>query len=292
LHEQGEEKAVEDVKLSKKSREQREVERRQLQRRNEERLRIAKYSGIAAAALVLAGLLFWGGTLIANSRLFQPETVHVQGTRFLTSADVEQVASIDPESSTVTMDTTELEERLASNPWIVRATVTTHLPREVTIEVTERTPAVKVESEGFDWVASSDGRWLGYYDEESSSLIDPTGTLPPVSVANANIIPVAGIIELEPEWGELVEDESLLNALAHLRGLDSQIVSRVLRVSAPSVGSTSLFTIDEVELDVGRADNLEEKSAIILAILEGYAGDVVLINVRSIENPTWRGLSR
>ena len=292
LHEQGEENTVEDVKLSKKSREQREVERRQLQRRNEERLRIAKYSGIAAAALVLAGLLFWGGTLIANSRLFQPETVHVQGTRFLTSADVEQVASIDPESSTVTMDTTELEERLASNPWIVRATVTTHLPREVTIEVTERTPAVKVESEGFDWVASSDGRWLGYYDEESSTLIDPTGTLSAVSVANANLIPVAGIIELEPEWGELVEDESLLNALAHLRGLDSQIVSRVLRVSAPSVGSTSLFTIDEVELDVGRADNLEEKSAIILAILEGYAGDVVLINVRSIENPTWRGLSR
>jgi len=278
--------------VSKKSKEQREAERKQVQRRNEQRLRLVKYSGGAALACVLVGVLLWGGSLIANSGLFYPETIHVQGARFLASADIERIAAIDPTGSTIGMDTAEIEERLMANPWIVRATASTHLPREVTLEVTERIPAVKVESEEASWIASSDGMWLGYYSEETSRLIDPTGSLSPIDVSDFNIIPVAGIIELEPEWGESVEDESLENVLAHLRGLDPQIVSRVLRVMASSVGSTSLFTIDEVELDVGRADNLEEKSAIILAILEGYPGDVVLINVRSIENPTWRGLSR
>jgi len=292
LREQDELEDSQGPEASRKSKEQRETERKQVQRRNEQRLRIAKYSGIGALAFVVAGLLLWGTTLVANSGLFHPGTIHVQGARFLANADVERIAAIDPTSSTVTMDTAEVEERLMSNPWIVRADVSTHLPREITIEVTERTPAVKVEGRGLNWVASSDGRWLGYYSEETSSLVDPTGILLPVDVSDFNIIPVTGIIELEPEWGESVEDESLQNVLAHLRGLDPQIVSRVLRVTAPSVGSTSLFTIDEVELDVGRADNLEEKSAIILAILEGYSGDVVLINVRSIENPTWRGLSR
>jgi hypothetical protein len=141
-------------------------------------------------------------------------------------------------------------------------------------------------------VSSSDGRWLGYLNEDATHIIDPTGSVEPVTVRGINIIPVSGIIELEPEWGELVTDEALLNVLAHLRGLDARIVSRVQRASAPEVGRTSLFTIDEVELDVGEANNLAEKSEIILIILEEEAGNVVLINVRSINNPTWRSLSR
>jgi len=248
--------------------------------------------GLFICAIAVLGLLSWGGFALANSGLFYPDDIQIQGARFLDTETIEDIAQIDLASSVITMDTSEVEDRLRSNPWIAQATVSTHFPSGVTIEISERTPAVKVETGEVNWVASSDGRWLGMMRQDGTSITDPTDTVDDVDASDLSIIPVTGIIEIDTGWGEQVTNESLLNVLEHLRGLDSQIVSRVLRASAPEVGRTSLFTIDEVELDVGRADNLADKSTIILGILEEHGDNVVLINVRSIDHPTWRGLSR
>ncbi|MCL2437611.1 MAG: FtsQ-type POTRA domain-containing protein [Coriobacteriia bacterium] len=276
----------------KKTKEQREVNRKQRARRSEQRLRILKVVGLFICAIAVLGLLSWGGFALANSGLFYPDDIQIQGARFLDTETIEDIAQIDLASSVITMDTSEVEDRLRSNPWIAQATVSTHFPSGVTIEISERTPAVKVETGEVNWVASSDGRWLGMMRQDGTSITDPTDTVDDVDASDLSIIPVTGIIEIDTGWGEQVTNESLLNVLEHLRGLDSQIVSRVLRASAPEVGRTSLFTIDEVELDVGRADNLADKSTIILGILEEHGDNVVLINVRSIDHPTWRGLSR
>jgi len=243
--------------------------------------------------LFVASLLFWGGSTIASSRFFEPEIITVQGAQLISVEDIERIAQVDPASSTITMDTSAIEERLLENPWIAQAEVSTSFPREVVIEVRERIPAVQVAVDGIVHIASSDGKWLGYLsgDEDELQIIDPTGSVGRVDLPDIRIIPVEGIIGLSPSWGEEVEDDSLLNVLAHLRGLNPQIVSSVERVLAPEVGRTSLFTVDGVELDVGVADNLPEKSTIILDILETLEDNVVLINVRSIENPNWRGLA-
>jgi hypothetical protein len=247
---------------------------------------------MAVAALSALSLLLWGGFAIANSSLFYPEEVEVQGLRFLNSDELKEAAQVDPESSVITMDTDAIEARLRTNPWISNVSVSTSFPSGVQIEVTERTPAIRVETDGPDWVASSDGKWLGTIERDASEIQDPSGTVSPVNTEGLSIIPVAGILEPHAEWGEQTNHESLLNVLAHLRGLDSRIVSGVLRISAPEVGRTSFFTSDEVELDLGRAENLTDKSTIILNILEEYGENVVLINVRSVDHPTWRGLSR
>ena len=276
----------------KKTKEQREAERKQLQRKSKQRAYVLRLSNISIGIVLALALLIWGVVAFINSELFYPSDIEVQNARFLSEDDVRNIAAVDMQSSTITMDTAELEDRLIAHPWIMRANVSTRFPSNVVIEVFERTPAVELEVGGVSWIASSDGKWLGYLNERNTQIFDPTGSVGAVGIRAINIIPVTGIAELEPEWGERTDDESLLNVLAHLRGLDSRIISRVSRVSAPEVGRTSLFTIDEVELDVGRADDLDEKSAIILRILEREEGNVVLINVRSIINPHWRGLSR
>ena len=284
--------AEERAKRNRKTKEEREALRKQAQRKSRKRLQTLKFIAASILGIGMLSLLVWGGITFINSGFFYPSTIHVQGVRFLSANDIEGIAQIDPRSSTLTMDTSEIEDRLRAHPWIARTQVSSHPPSEVILEVSERTPAVKLKVEDEHWVASSDGRWLGYFDEEESHILDPTGSVGPANVRGISIIPVEGIIELEPEWGEITNDESLLNVLAHLRGLDARIVSRVQRVSAPEVGRTSLFTIDEVELDVGRADNLDEKSKIILSMLEEHAENIVLINVRSIHNPTMRRLPR
>ena len=281
--------------VDRRTKEQREPERKYLERKAKHRLYAAKLTIVLTMLTVVLGLLGWGTVAFINSGLFYPSGVEVHNAHFLSIDDVINIAAVDMQRSTITMDTNELERRLMAHPWIMRANVTTRFPNQVVIEVSERTPAVELEIDGArgrNWVASSDGVWLGHLSERGSQIADPTGSIGSVSVGAINVIPVSGIVELDPEWGERVDDESLLNVLAHLRGLDSRIISRVSRVSAPEVGRTSLFTIDEVELDVGRADNLAEKSTIILTILEEEEGNVVLINVRSIHNATWRGHSR
>ena len=281
--------------VDRNTREQRESERKYLERKAKHRLYMAKLTIILTMLTVVIGLFGWGIVAFINSGLFYPSNIEVHNTHFLSADDVMNIAAVDMQSSTITMDTNELENRLTAHPWIMRANVSTRFPSQIVIEVFERTPAVELEIDGArgrNWVASSDGKWLGHLNAGSSQITDPTGSVGTVNVGAINIIPVSGIVELDPAWGERIDDESLLNVLAHLRGLDSRIISRVSRVSAPEVGRTSLFTIDEVELDVGRADNLVEKSAIILTILEEEEGNVVLINVRSIHNPTWRGHSR
>jgi len=280
------------ARSQRRSKDEREADRRLAQRRNQQRARTAKKMGLYGLIAAAVCLLAWGAYTLVNSNMFTPDTISVQGARFLNQDDIKKIADIAPNSSVITLDSTAVEDRLRENPWVSTAAVSTHLPRSISIEVSERTPAISVEVEGVKWVASSDGRWLGTLDAEGSKVLDPHESLQPVDISAINLIPVDAVPDVHPVWGQPVSEEQLTNALALLRGLDSRIVSRVVRVVAPEAGRTSLFTTDEVELDVGLAENLPEKSSIILAMLEEHSDSVVLINVRSIENPSWRGLNR
>jgi len=274
----------------KKTKRQRETDRKQKARQREQRERFLKRTGIAAVSVLAIALAVWGIGTFLNSSIFFPHEVEVQGVRFIGEDNIRQLAAIDMQSSTITMDTTAIEERLEENTWVAQATVSTYFPRTVFIDIVERTPAVVLEVDDVYWVASSDGKWLGTTDEDATTIIDPTGSVAPANVEALTIFPVEGIVDPDPEWGGTITNDSLQNVLAHLRGLDVRIVSTVQRISAPEIGRTSFFTVDGVELDLGRADNIDEKSTIILNMLEEHGDSVVLINVRSIENPTLRRL--
>jgi hypothetical protein len=114
----------------------------------------------------------------------------------------------------------------------------------------------------------------------AESLPD-TSTLLPV---------VRDVPELSPEAGVRPDSAVLANALAVLDGISSEVLATVRAVSAPSVAETALVTADGVEIMVGEAVLLAEKSALIAGILAEQGSGVVFIDVRSIDRPISRGL--
>jgi len=248
--------------------------------------------------LACAALIVWGVIALLHSPLLAVTNITVSGERYVSVEQIKRMAAIPRDQSTVLMDSDEVEARILKNPWMAEATVTKRIPHTVAITVVERVPAVSLMVEEDCWVAASDGMWLGlllgcgHEDLEGAIITDPFTHFGNVSVEGASVIPVEGIPDLTPTRGSLTTDESLKNVLALLRGLDPAIIAQVERVVAPDTARTSLFTKDGVEIDIGLAKDLPEKSRIIQTILTKHADEVVLINVRSIEKPTWRGLSQ
>jgi hypothetical protein len=240
----------------------------------------------------LLAAIGYGIYVFVNSSFFDARNIEVSGQSFVSKEELIASAQIPRSDSTLFMRTSDIEERLTKNPWVASASVEKGIPNDIRISVVERTPAVSVLIDGVTWIASSDARWLGTLSEDGKQVLDPSGEQEAVNLGEVRIIPVEGLPEMKAERGAQIKDEALSNALANLRGLDPQIVVRTERVVSPEPSRTSLYTFDGVELDVGESRDLAEKSQIILEILEEQAGNVVLINVRSIEKPTWRGLTR
>ena len=57
-----------------------------------------------------------------------------------------------------------------------------------------------------------------------------------------------------------------------------------------AVGECGMMTTDNVEIMIGRAEQLREKSVLALEIMAEQGSSVVFIDVRSLERPVSRGL--
>jgi hypothetical protein len=109
--------------------------------------------------------------------------------------------------------------------------------------------------------------------------------------SSATVVPVIrDIPDFVAEPGVTTESETLLNALAVLSGLSDELRATVRSVTAPSIDKTTLLTASGVEITVGEAVNMKEKSVIVTDILAAEGDRVVFIDVRSIERPISRKL--
>ena len=95
------------------------------------------------------------------------------------------------------------------------------------------------------------------------------------------LVPVAGAKNASAE---------LNNALAVIGGLSPQLKAQVAFVSAPSVQATMLVLKDQVQVFVGSSDEIAKKDLIARTIL-GKEKNLVYVNVRVTDRPTWRGLN-
>ena len=81
----------------------------------------------------------------------------------------------------------------------------------------------------------------------------------------------------------------LLNALAVLGGLSPELRAKVRTVSAPTVDRTALILPHGVQVFFGSAEDVAKKDTVARAILAENK-NVVYVNVRVVNRPTWRGL--
>lgn len=249
-------------------REQRETKR--AEQRRVLRLRGALIAGVLIVVTVLSGAVY-------RSQLFAIETVDVTGTSTLSVEDVRSRVALPDDATLLRFPRAQIESDLETDPWIAHARVRRRFPSTLTIVIDERVPAALLDTGVTFWFVDGDGRFLG------ESSLDTTDSPLPV---------IRDVPGLEPVADQVTEDVTLLNALQVLAGVSPDLRSRVRAVSAASAHETTLITDGSIEVMVGEAVQLTEKSALALGIMAEQGQDVVFIDVRSIDRPISRGLDR
>jgi cell division protein FtsQ len=230
--------------------------------------------------VVVAGLVACvaGWMALYNSDVLRIRQVEVVGARTLDVASVEASAAVPADATMLRSHSAEIERRLMANPWIAKATVKRVLPATLRIEITERVPYALLDTGTVFWSIDEEGRVLGLATVETTSA--------------STLVMIRDVPAFQPMPGEVASSKELANALEVLKGIDPGLRDRVRGVSAPSVEETVLITEGSIEIMIGEATRLAEKSALVKGILEAQGDKVVFIDVRSVERPVSRGLGQ
>lgn len=264
-------------RLSKSKREERQ--------RRQQKLRIRR---VAAIAGIIVGVvsLGWGVVALGRAPIMPVRSVTVSGTHHYTADDVRRIAAIPADATLLRLPTEDIINRLSADPWIIEATVKRDFPSTVAITVKERKAVAAIDGgDAGQWFVSADDVWLGTVAESQSATqaAEATGTAKPVTVVDIpKIVPSAGKKASEPE---------VTNVVKVIEGLSDDLRDSVVKISAPAVEETALWTTKDVEIFIGEGEEMVTKNRIISEIL-GSEKNVVYINVRVTGRPTWRGLDR
>lgn len=249
-------------------REEREARKRERERQTRRRLLVIVGTVVAVAVLVVG---------VYRSALFTVTDVEIVGTSTLSVQSVLGQVDLPEDATLLRYPRTAIEAALAADPWIAEVSVTPRFPSTLVVEITEREARALVDTGFAFWYVDGEGRFLGEASLESTDTVIPV---------------VRDVPGLEPVPGEVTGSESLANALAILGGITPELSEIVRAVSAASVNEATLVTGSSVEIMVGEATQLPEKSTLALSIMAEQGADVVFIDVRSIERPVSRGLGR
>lgn len=242
--------------------------------------------------LILIGLSIWGVIALINSSLFSIDKVEISGNTHVTS-DALNILSSVPTSTTTTVlaDKKTMLGDVSKHPWIQSAEVKKSLPHTIQIIVKERTPraVVSVPQKGL-WLISSDGVWLDELAADKRSTISRSNPNFNVVFDATGLPVIEDMPQTTPREGRRTTSKEVLNGLRVLSGISSELREAVVKLQVVSVAKTKLFTKEGVEISFGSADEALTKDKIARSILETQKGKVVLINVRTPDKPTWRGL--
>lgn len=266
------------------------------ERRNRES-QIRRYKSIAVALGVLALIIFAiiGINALVNSSFFNANKIEVHNNALLSSEEVVELASVDTSSSLILLDKKALISKVEANPLIEKVSISRKLPNTVSIEVTEHEPYVRVKlSETETWLLSKDGYWLGIVapDMLSTSYRLSGEATQTHLLDTTNLIELGDIPDPDPKVGEKAQSPEAENALAIILGVSKELRADIKTISAVSAAKTKIYTKDGIEIGFGNAKDIVEKDRIARSIMKEEKGRVVLINVRAVDKPTWRGLNK
>lgn len=249
---------------------------RQLER---ERVRVARQRRRIVRGATVAGLaiaLVTGWVLLSNSAMFAIKSVEVRGVTMLTEAEVRAAVDLPAGATLLRVSEKDIRARVLRLAWVERVEIQRRWPGTLRVVVTERQPVVAVDLAGEYWFVGADA---------SQIATAPVGMTLKVPV-------VRDLPDFTPEPGKRSGSPVLNNALKVLAGISRDIGAQVSVVSAPSIEETALHTAGNVEIMIGEAVRLQEKSTIAEGILAEQGDQVVFIDVRSVEHPISRGLGQ
>ena len=243
-------------------------------------------------ALIIAAIA--GVVVLFQSPVFVIEDVQVRGADHLTADEIDQLVVVPEGTTLLTVDADAIVRSLERDAWVESVNVTREFPSTLGVNVTERPIGAIVEvpvgtAQTIQrWAISPDGMWLMAIPAKESEIgqkISPR--IYEDADAALNIIDVE--VGVKPEIGAYCTDESVLNALAIVSGMSTDLAKQVKTVSATDAESTMLTLDNGIEIAFGKAENIRDKERACLEIIEKAGeGRVAYINVRVPERPTYR----
>ncbi|MGI6217915.1 MAG: cell division protein FtsQ/DivIB [Coriobacteriales bacterium] len=105
--------------------------------------------------------------VLANTSVFEIESVEVQGSSRLSDSYLTSLIAIPKGTNLLNVDTGEITSKVSENPWVKSVSVHRSFPHTLVIEIQDNLPAACVEITKSDatgetvyWLISSDGTWM------------------------------------------------------------------------------------------------------------------------------------
>ncbi len=124
-----------------------------LRRRRGRRRQVILIAAVAAALALLGGLAW----LLLGSDVLGVRAVEVHGNRLVATADVQRVAEIGAGTPLARVDLDGAATRVSGLAPVAKVAVARQWPNTISIEITERTPALAIETPGGYWIADDAG---------------------------------------------------------------------------------------------------------------------------------------
>lgn len=246
-----------------------------------------------AIGIVVALLAGWAA--LYNSPVFSIEDVTVKGVEHLTGDEMAQLANVPADTTLLRVDVDAIAERVRQNSWVQDVQVNRIFPNTLEIDVTERPVAAIVEipvsqgSEVKQWAIADDHTWLMPIPDANSDAAKTTSSKIYEDVETVRHI-VGVPYGTKAEIGQVCSDDNVNNALDIIGGMTTDLAGRIVKVSAPGIAETTLVLDNGVEIAFGKAEDIRDKERVIQKILDENHDAVAYINVRMVENPTWRAI--
>jgi cell division protein FtsQ len=262
------------------------------QRRKTARAKASRPFKIAIVLAVIVAALWISYIVVSQTLAFAITDVQVEGAEHLTEQEALALADIADDATLLNVDTAAIATSFKRDAWVADIKVKKQFPSTLKIVVTERQMQAVVEvpvgaTQAIqDWAISADGIWLMAIPAQDSEIGKQLSAK--IYEDAASMLLITGVpYGVSPAIGAKCTDSNILNALEIVAGMTTDLSNRVKKVTATDAESTLLTLDDNVEIAFGTADDIREKERIVEEIMSSVE-NVVYINVRVPERPTWR----
>ncbi|MDP9313543.1 MAG: FtsQ-type POTRA domain-containing protein [Chloroflexota bacterium] len=241
-------------------------------------------------ALVVLGVTGWLLYDAITSDQYVVRTVRAEGTLALTPDDVQALADVDGDPIWFVRDA-EVEERVRQSPYVEGVRARVELPDTVVVEVKERRPDVRWVHAGVTYAVAWDGLVLAVAGEPPANPAAPAtqpitveGAIGPLTITQTETIsptqaadlrgPVfvssVAIMDTTPNRqlkpGERVDPDALeIARRVTLRA--AELPAPLQRIEWDAGLGVSLIVGDTKQAVIGKSERLDEKLAILVALL-------------------------
>lgn len=236
---------------------------------------------LGAGLFIALGAIGFGLWREARDPRFNPHLGAVRGLAHESEADVVAAMALAPDGNAWLIDRRAVRQRLEALPWVSTASVNVAWPNEVSVDLTERVPAARVELP----------QAQGQIAVPAVAVIDETQRVLVVSTDPQEYAQLPRLV-VDPaprpaSAGQTLADRDVAQALSALRELRALGLTISAVAVAPSTGISA--TADRnLHVLFGDDEELAAKAQLFKAIVAkiSTAARIAYVDVRSVRAPT------